>query len=102
MLQIKSLIALLILAIYLMPGTVQLIHQHEHENECDSTEQHFCLHDNSCQICDFSFSATDEPVRELLIQDRIEDHYQDNFRENQSPESDYTLYYLLRGPPYFA
>jgi hypothetical protein len=92
-------IAILMVAIFLLPTMVKLEHHHDHFVCHAKSEKHFHDHHEKCQICSFEFSffMSEEffSLPENLISFGV---YTNDYKAgNFSNIPDYT--FLLRAPP---
>lgn len=58
-----SISALFFVALVLFPMAAKTMHElaHEHEDQCEVQGAHFCQHEHSCSVCDYTLSPAFTP-----------------------------------------
>jgi hypothetical protein len=102
----KSFIAVLFLALLLVPAIDKTIHElgHLKETQCGEAETHFCKAEHHCTICAYVFASSSTPPQKT-------EHFY-NFLERSSKalipfsfsekKADLKFTFQLRGPPVLA
>lgn len=56
-------VALFFVALVIFPPAAKAVHEfaHEHEESCEVDGDHFCQHEHSCSVCDYTLSPSLTP-----------------------------------------